>query len=323
MLAILSAFAATVVALAVNETPKVPFGTAWAEAKKAGVRATTLSVDWSQVEPKPGEYDLTWPKAAEGFYPGEGAQIGLALRDLNTSKDERPADLRALPYDDPKVLKRWIGMTDAVLAAMPKTTFSWIAVGNEVDGVLKDERVAEYARFLKGAFSHLRAKRPGVRLGTCLMFEGIKSRPALRAIVAEGDVAMVNYYLIDAARRPAMAQVPKDLDAMAAFAKEKPLLLTETGAPSGSACGSSEAAQKAFVETMLAEALQRKIPYVGFVWMNDAGAASVEGFGKYYGSQDPSFLDYLSTLGLRREDGSAKPGWVALRSYFASRTSAN
>jgi hypothetical protein len=81
---------ATVVALAVNETPSVPFGTAWTEAKRIGIRATTLSVDWAQAEPRPGEYDLTWPRAAGAFYPAEGAEIGLVLRDLNTTRDERP-----------------------------------------------------------------------------------------------------------------------------------------------------------------------------------------------------------------------------------------
>ncbi|CAN5664912.1 hypothetical protein BH11ARM2_BH11ARM2_00200 [soil metagenome] len=305
--------AATVFALAVNETPKVPFGAAWSEASKAGIRATTLALNWSQVEPKPGEYDLTWPKAAEGFYPGQGAQIGLVLRDLNTTRDERPLDLRALPYDDPKAIQRWTGMADVMLGAMPKTTFSWIAVGNEVDGVLNDDaKVASYARFLKAAFAHLRKTRPGVRLGTCLTFDGVKARAtALKPILEAGDVAMVNYYLIDAAKRPAKTQVPRDLDAMEAFAGKKPLLLTETGAPSGTLCGSSEAAQKAFVETMMEEARKRKLPYVAFDWMNDIGEPAAGGFGTYYGTSDPAFTNYLATLGLRHEDGTPKPAWTA------------
>jgi hypothetical protein len=308
---------ATVVALAVNETPSVPFGTAWTEAKRIGIRATTLSIDWAQAEPRPGEYDLTWPRAAGAFYPAEGAEIGLVLRDLNTTRDERPADLRGKPYDDPAVLERWRKMADAVLAAMPKARLSWIAVGNEVDAFLGRDRdkIAAYARFVRGAFAHLRARRPGVRLSTCLTFDEVrKSGAALRPILAEGDAAMVNYYLMDGARRSPRAQVPKDLDAMAAFAGTKPLLITEAGAPSGAVVGSSEAAQADFVRTLLPEVRKRKIPYVNLVWMHDVGEGAVAKFADYYGSTDPAFRDFLGTLGLRGHEGKPKPAWSAFAS---------
>lgn len=314
---VLLAVAVPTIALSVNETSRVPFGPAWAEAWRIGVRATTLSLDWSGVETRPGEYDLALPRIAEAFYPKEGAEVGLVLRDLNTNRDERPSELRGKAYDDSEALRRWEGMADAVLGAMPHLRLSWIAVGNEVDAHLKGDAVAGYARFLRAAFAHLRRVRPGVRLGTTLTFEGVRDRAeALRPILDAGDVAMVDYYLIDAARRPAREQVPKDLDAMARFAGRRPLLLTEAGAPSGTACGSSEAAQAALVGTLVAEARRRSIPYVALQWMNDIGKGAAQGFGGYYGVRDAAFLDYLATLGLRHEDGSPKPVWATLASAF-------
>jgi hypothetical protein len=306
---------ATVVALSANETPQVKFGAAWTEAKRIGIRAVTLPVDWAAAERKPGEYDLTWPKVADGFYPREGVEIGLVLRDLNTNRDERPADLRTKPFDDPMVLERWRRFADAVLDAMPKSRLGWISVGNEVDVSLGSDKdkVAAYGRYLRSAFAHLRKRRPGVRLGTALTFDGVRTRGAiLKPILAEGDVAMVNYYLMDGARRPPGTQVPKDLDAMAAFAAGKPLLVTEAGAPSGTAIGSSEAAQAEFIRTLLPEARRRKIPYVNLVWMNDVGDAEVAKFTAYYGFSEPEFKDFLATLGLRHADGKPKPAWIAL-----------
>ena len=303
------------VALTVNETPSVAFGVAWADASRIGVRATTLPVDWSHAEPRPGEFDMAWPKVADAFYTAAGAELGLVLRDLNTNKDERPADLREKPFDDPAVLARWTKMADAALAAMPKVRLSWICVGNEVDASLGADRkkIEAYARYLHGAIGHLRKRRPGVRIGTAVTFDGIRRHPeAYRPILDEGDVAMVNYYLMDGAKRAPKDQVPRDLTIMTQYADAKPLLLTEVGAPSGTIIGSSEAAQAEFVRTMLAEVRERKIPYVNFVWMHDVGDAAATGFTKYYGSTDAGFKDFLATLGLRGADGKPKPAWNAL-----------
>jgi exo-beta-1,3-glucanase (GH17 family) len=205
-------------------------------------------------------------------------------------------------------------MANAVLGALSPAKLSWIAVGNEVDGMLtNDLQTTAYARFLNGAISHLHRLRPGVKVGTTLTFEGVRKRAdRFNRILKEGDVAMVNYYLVDGERRPPATQVPRDLDTMQKYAGSKPLLLTEAGAPSGTVCGSSQAAQAAFVRTLITELRRRRIGYVAYQWMNDVGSKAIEEFGGYYGSRDPAFLDYLATLGLRNQDGVPKPAWTTL-----------
>lgn len=311
-----------VVSLSVNETARQLFGGSWAKAHAAGLRATTLSLDWNRIETAPGTYDLTLPKIADAFYPTQSTAVGLVLRELNTNRDERPEDLRDRPFDDPALLTRWKGMATAVLDAMPHTPLSWIGVGNEVDASLTpgSPKAEAYVRFLKAAVAFLHTKRPGVPVGTPLTFDGIKRSPtAWQKVAATGDVTMVNYYLLGAAKLEVAPTVRRDLATMRRFAGSRRLLLTEAGCPSGRGAGGSEVAQADFFRTLLADAPSRGVPYVNLVWMVDVGTSSASEIAGMYGSQAADFRDFLATLGLMREDGTAKPAWDVVAAKLRAR----
>jgi hypothetical protein len=332
--ALLAAVALPVVSLTVNETPGVPFGEAWADARAVGVRA--LSLDWSAVEEnepeekagpgEPGEeeengerYDLTWPRAAAAFYPGEGARVGLVLRAVDTDRDARPEWLRGRPFAS--CFPEWRAMATAVLNALGETKLSWIAVGNEADVRLDSPaKIADYAAFARRARTFLHGLRPGVPVGTTLTAEGLLGRTApLRPILDASDAVFANWYLRDGATRPPAAETPRVLNALARVAGTKPLLLTEVGAPSGETAGSSEAAQAEFVSVLLAEAGRRRLPYLNLVWMNDLAPEAADALVARYGVEGEPFRAFLATLGLRRADGSPKPAWERLARALESR----
>lgn len=298
------------VALGVNETQTLPFGPSWGEAHAIGLRATTLTLDWNRIETSPGQFDLAFPKIANEFYPSQGAKIGLILRDLNTNRDERPPDMKGLRFTDSTYLQRWRAMATAVLDAMPRVKFSWIAVGNEVDAGLQpnSEAFTDYIAFLRSATDLIHDKRPGVPVGTPLTFEGTQKSGAWQRIAKVGDVTMVNYYLRGAAKMNVGERLKRDLKLMRRFAGARRLLLTEVGCPSGTLSGGSEAAQAEFYRVLFKELPRAKVDYVNICWMNDLGDQAKQ-TAALYGTQDAAFVDFLGSLGLRNAHGKPKPAW--------------
>jgi hypothetical protein len=88
----------------------------------------------------------------------------------------------------------------------------------------------------------------------------------------------------------------------------------EAGYPSSPKLESSEAQQADFVRQAFRawDAQAGRVALLNFTWLTDAPQASVEGWTDYYGLDDPRFAAFLATLGLRADDGRAKPALEVL-----------
>ncbi len=281
---------------------------------RAGATATSLTLFWDDaMQGQAYAPEVDWPSIANSYYPGKGLSLVLSLPVIDTVTDRRPEYLRALPFDDSRVITAFTAYATEVLSRLPDTTLAAIAIGNEVDGTLTTEQDwRAFARFFQAAKAAVQALRPGTPIGFTTQWSGFNAR-ALAANAA-ADAIFINYYPLDSRFHVLPPEdIATQLDAMVQIAKGKPVFLTETGYPSGG-CGSSAALQAQYFQALFKALKPRSadIPLVMLNWLHDIPADSLKGYAQYYGASTPCFLSYLATLGLRTHDGQDKPAFTWL-----------
>jgi len=311
--------------LGINEG-SIGFEKAFAAARDAGIQFVELPSQWDDIEPKPGEFTNKWLDIANAYYPTVGIRLVVSLNPIDTNKLRMPADLSGKPFDDPAVIERYNKAADYVLSRVPKADLVAFAIGNEIDGYLGGDRKKwqQYARFFEAASEHLHRRRPGVAVGAKVMLPSLVggSRALADPVNAHADAVLVTYYpLGDGFRVKPPTAVAKDLGGVVQQYPDKPIYLLESGCPSSSFLGSSEAQQAEFVREVFKfwDAHQRQLQAVNFIWLHDISDAQVESYTKYYGVGQRAFAEYLGTLGLRSHDGKDKQGFQALRQEAKSR----
>ncbi len=297
------------------------FGDAAEAAKALGAKASSLSVMWDEMETDPGRYSpqWDWPLIAGLFFPQLGLDFTLTFSVIDTVEDRRPDDLKDFAWDDPQVIARFTAHADEVLLRLRYLNIIAVSVGNEVDVHLTgDEDAAAYARFLAAARAHILTKRPGIPVGTKLTFVGLTGAPARwQPVMGISDAVFATYYPLGPGFtiRPA-SDVTGDIGSLLAIAGEKPLWLMEAGYPS-EGCGASEQGQREFAAGLSDAAREHgdRIALISWTFFTDLPEEDVDRLSAYYGmAGDDCFGRYLRTLGLRRQDGTAKPaaeafGW--------------
>ena len=303
----------------ITTPPGEDYAAAIALIKQAGASVTSLSLAWDDFETATGSYapQTDWPAIADAYYPGERIGLILTLSVIDTTADRRPADLKALAWDDPSVIARFNAHLEAVLSRLTHTDLRAIAIGNEVDVALKTPAGrAAFARFLAATAPVARKLRPGVPVATKLTAASLTSAPAdWQDIRATGDALFVTYYPLSADFAALPPDAPAtDLPALLALAGQQPLFLLEAGYPSAG-CGSDPAAQLQFLQSLFTAwraAGPKAIPLVSLSWLTDIPAAEVATYARYYAVSAPCFGQFLGSLGLRDDTGAAKPALTAL-----------
>ena len=284
-------------------------------ARTAGARLMYVSVKWSDLEPKPGVYNLKPIDDAVVNLGPLGFHVAITIQTIDTSNRTLPPDLMDKPFDSPEMRAR----LDALLQQIgPKLTAAVVDVnlGNEVDVYLgtHPQELEAYAGLMEAGRTRLRTSRPGLPVGVTTTFDGLKTRASVfQRLNRDMDVVTMTYYPLTAAFavRPA-ADVSGDFDMMASAAGTKPLLLQEVGCPADPLVGSSEEKQAAFVDAVF-DALGKhssQIGFVNFFLMYDFGDKLVTALTQYYGLNDAHFRAFLGTLGLRKADGTPRLAWL-------------
>jgi hypothetical protein len=308
-----------VLSVDITQRPEESFEDAFAVFRASGATATSLSLFWDELEPRPGVYapDYDWPTLANAFHAAEGVRLTLTFSVIDTVADRRRSDLTALAWDDPEVIAAFAAHLTEVLSRMPDVELLSVSVGNEIDGFLQTEaEIAAFARFLAAAKATVESLRPGVPVGTKITFGGLNRAPERwQPVIAASSALQVTYYpLTDGfAIRPDL-DVGADLDRMIALAGGLPIFVLEAGYPSDG-CGSQPDGQRRFVQDLIAgaEARAPEVRLVSLTWLTDVSAPEIEAYQTYYGTDDACFVRYLASLGLRGADGQAKDALIWLQ----------
>ncbi len=307
--------------IAITESTANNYDADVTQALRAGATATSLTLFWDDaMQGATYAPAVDWPGIANSYYPAKGLGLVLSLAVIDTVTDRRPEALRALPFDDPRVIKAFAAYATEVLSRLPDTTLIAISIGNEVDGYLTTQQDWEaFTAFFQAAKAAVQKIRPNTPIGFTTQWSGFQGPNRARALQANAaaDAIFINYYPLDSRFHVLPPEdITSQLDAMVQMASGKPVFLTETGYPSGG-CGSSEVMQAQYFQELF-KALQPRaaqIPLVMLVWLHDIPPDNLDFYAQYYSSSNRCFLSYLGTLGLRSHSGQDKPAftWLSQR----------
>lgn len=293
------------------------FVPAFEVARSVGMQFASVSVAWDEIESAPGQFQSDTLGDAGTFYSSESVPLLVILSPIDTNNLRVPEDLRGKSFASKEMKARFRALLDYAFSRIGSVEVVAFAIGNEVDGYLGGDSAKwkEYESFLKDAVQYVHKKRRKTRAGTIFGFDGLRSARAQK-LLAVSDVAMTTYYPLapDFSVR-SLTDVPKDFDAMVAASHGRKLIVTECGYPSSAVNGGSEQLQSDFVAAVLSawNSHSDRILHLSYFSLTDYPEAFVNELGSYYGIDDKKFLGYLSSLGLRRADGSPKPALERLK----------
>ncbi len=284
-------------------------------ARNLGVESIRLSVYWDDIEISPGVYSPSpnWLAIADQYYSAQGFSISLTISVLDTTEIRLPEDLEGKTFSDPEVLSRFIGLLDYIKSQLVNVEMIYLAIGNEIDGVLGSSQQAwqEYQDFYEPAAAYAREVWPGLPVSTKVTYGGLTGSMAVtaRSIYSNSDIVMTTYYPLKgdfSVKDPDI--VLEDFQTLVDLFPGKEIHITEIGYPTSLENGSSPEKQAEFIHyTFQAwDEHKEQITVLSYSWLSDLPESSVRELESYYGLKDEGFGEFLRTLGLRTYPGAGE-----------------
>jgi hypothetical protein len=225
--------------------------------------------------------------------------------------------LQTMPFNSPKVLARF----DGLLKFMAKNMHSdvrWFMLGNEVDIYLSKHpsEVDQYVELVEHGRNTVRLLLPTQSIGVTTTHDGARDHAAMVAkLNRKMDVVSMTYYPVDAHFRvKPLSDLDGDFARMIGVAAGKPLFIQGFGCPADPRI-SSEDMQAAYVSGMFGQLAKYGDKVCGVNWflLADFNDIVVNAMAQYYQQPTIEFKAYLSSLGLKRNDGTARKAWNVFR----------
>jgi hypothetical protein len=284
--------------------------------------STHLSLTWSGLEPDAGEFDhdfiVSRLDIANIFFPLYDTQVEMQVAVTNIAIKEVPADLDAIPFDDPLMIERFKIALDTIFLHIPDIELAALNIGNESDILFgtDESNYTAFKTFLDSIVPYAKATYfdlygKDLKVGTTLTMSGLISEDKADycQILNEGlDIVTVTYYpLMPDFTMESPAVVESHFDALVDMypSVDQPIYFAECGYASSEICNSSEALQAEFFSEVFAawDKHYNNIKYLTVFKSTDWSTEDIEFFEEYLGIDDPIFLEYLRTLGVRTWDG--------------------
>lgn len=260
------------------------------------------------------------------LYAARGLRVLFNLALVDRAADGRPPPLDALPWDAPEVALAVHQAIDGVLARFGGE-LAYLTVGRDVDVYLAG-RAGERAAFEQVAadacaYAAAHPAAPeGLRVGVGFSFEGASSSPSFPALVAAGDAAVLSYLPGLAAGRAApTSTVAGALDAMAALADGRPVVLQAVGYPSSTTVSGSDEKQRAFFQTLFDALGPRRaaFAFVNVAELHDPTPAACDAHAAAQGEPPGGlFASFACSLGLFDQGAAYRPAWLEVASSSAA-----
>ncbi|MBS1680340.1 MAG: glycosyl hydrolase 53 family protein [Bacteroidetes bacterium] len=288
-----------------------------------GARGAQTAAPWGSLNPTGSTYNLS--SISNPYFGLEALKtIGFESIFLNIpivaiNKRTMPADIINLPFDDPAVKDRFHALVDAIKDQL-NDNVKYVALGNEVDTYFSTHpsEWPAYISLVEDARSYLRSIKPNIQVGVTTTFSGasVIAADQVKLLNTNMDVVALTYYPTGnnfMVNDP--ASVKDDVAKMIVLAAGKPVVVQEWGYPSSTVLGSSEQKQSDFLSNSFAQLKAQgsaHFPFVSFFKYRDWDAAYVQTITGQTAGQN--FYEFMSSLGLKKYDGSIKASYSVLQS---------
>ncbi len=160
-----------------NASQNQDFDQAMDLARDLGAEFIRISVFWDDIETEPGIYnpDPNWLAIANQYYSSHDLAISLTISVLDTTEIRVPGDLVDRSFSDPEMQNRIRGLLDYVKTQLVDVDLTYLAIGNEIDGVLGNDLTFwnDYRDFFDPAAEYARELWPDLPVSTKVTFYGL------------------------------------------------------------------------------------------------------------------------------------------------------
>jgi len=306
------------------------------EAVEAGLGGFTLYVDWSDLEPTAGNFQIEWLLDELDSLEARGLDTFLNITVGDIGELSLPSDLPAdVALDAPVVLSRFGALLDVLVPELAERGVFLLGLGNEIDDRLDpggESGRAAYATFVEQARARVAGLAPDIPVAVTLTADAVRDQgPTFQAMQAAADLIALNFAPIDPDFFVLEETEIRDslLEVLAAI-PEGPLVIQELSCPSAELMGASTNWQRNCYDILLRTL--RSMPRFRFAsiftlsdFEDEVCEAIISAFGPL---TDVSagfrarFEAYLCALGVLEPDGEPKPAWSSLLEHLQRQRSA-
>ena len=298
-------------------------------AKENGVQVLHSYLRWGEIEQIPGEYNWEWQDALMGYRFHEGFEVSLVINVIHTAlRGPLPPDLSDRPFDDPVFIERF---TDFILEALERYPVQYLSIGNEVNDYFVTHRneIPAYKTFFLSVQEAIKEEYPDLKVGMTFAYHDAERSNSIDIIqdLNLGDFLPLTLYLYSPGfqfdRDP--GELESYLDRILDLAGGKPVALVELGWNTAESLSGTQEDQEAFVrEAFRLLSLHRdQIEFISWFDLHDSNVENSRESALTFLPKDSHliqdddymniFVDFLTYLGLRENDGTPKSAWFAFQ----------
>lgn len=292
-----------------------------------GMTQTGMFQTWKTLEPSPLSYNTSFLDIANIYYPANNMPLDLTLVPINTNVLEVPSDLTVTPMSSTVMIGRFNRLLDTIKVHIPNVTLASLVIGSEHDVYFGNNTAQwnDYIIFYNATMAYAKTLWPGLKVSTELTFNGIITNSTLaQNLNTNSDYIGVSYYPLNTnfTVKP-ISTIPTDFATLVNLFPSTPICFYQYGYPSSTVCASSDLLQSQFITQTFQtwDQYHTNVKMIDFTWLHDLDPAQVANLSAYYNLNDPAFLEYLRTLGIRTwgNKGTDKPAIHELRCQAKAR----
>ncbi|MCF8357928.1 MAG: T9SS type A sorting domain-containing protein [Prolixibacteraceae bacterium] len=298
------------------------YDSAFMYAAFACMESVHFTFTWSEIEPRINNYNpefIEYLDIINIYYPQFGIKTELQISPINTNRLEVPEELTDINFDNPEMIARFKKLLDTVFSHIGNVEIVALDIGNESDVYLgtNSEQYRQLGTFLDSVTPHAQhlykqLHDEELKVGTTFTFEGLTDPakgPLCKQVNQNRDIVAVTYYPLDHGfiMKPPEVVIP-DIERLIDWYPDdsKPVYFVEIGYSTSKLCNSNEEKQARFYQYVFKawDTFYDHIKYLTIFKLTDWSQETVEAMGQYYGLNNPAFLEYLRTLGVRTWAGN-------------------
>lgn len=304
------------------------------EATAAGMNAFTVYLDWPQLEPDSGNYDLAELRETLAWASTNGLSTFANITVIDIETLVLPPEFmvegsstefaQGYSFTSPEITERILSMLNEIVPIMVENGVFYLGVGNEVDGWLLEnpDHLEDYLTFIETVRTHVHSIEPELAVGVTVTGNVPLFNPAyLQNFYPVTDIISSNIYGIDISDFTVT-----DYETTAALLENfiaafdgRPLVIPELGCNSAASMQSDLLTQRDCFSAMFEVLAEHpNVRFVTVFTFHDFEAPICEAIQAAFGYDadagfetifDERIADYLCSLGLVNADGSPKPAF--------------